>query len=238
MTSAEPSIETPQLAASPPDLRWTIPAAVALVVLAAVSLSIDAWFVVWINTWAGDGMWPRRLLKWPRVLFEWWTVVLFAVVLLRQADARQRLVAATVSLLGMLATVYGLKFLVGRARPQLGLGPFHAGFPGSSEMKLDSFPSGHTSNAIILALLIGCYWRGSRWVLWPAAVLVGLGRVAQERHYLSDTLFATAVALVWVYLPWRWFGPAVFAPIQWARVFAVGSAEQGETGAASPVETG
>ncbi len=212
MTPTCARAQSPPPAANRPDLRWMAAAALGLLILSVAALSIDAWFVTWINSWAGDGMWPRRLLKWPRWLFEWWTVVLCALLLLRQTGARQRLIAGAVSLLGMLGTVYALKFLVARARPQRGLGPFHVGFPGGSGSMLDSFPSGHTANAVLLALLIGCYWRRTRWVLWPAAVLVGLGRVAQERHYLSDTLFAAAVALLWVYLPWRWFGAAAFAP--------------------------
>lgn len=196
-----------------PGLAWMLPAAVVLAVLAALSLSIDAWFVVWINTWAGDGMWPRRLLKWPRLLFEWWTPALLAAWLVWRAAGWSRLTAAAMSFAGTLVTVHGLKILVGRGRPELDHGPFRFAFPGDSLQGFDSFPSGHTANAVLLAVLIGLYWRGSRWVLVPAAVLVALGRVAQERHYLSDTLVAAAIALIWIYLPWRWLGAAAFAPL-------------------------
>ncbi len=200
-----------------PCLDWTLPAAAVLVVLALLSLSIDSWFVTWINTWAGDGMWPRRLLKWPRLLFEWWTPTLLTAWLLWRAAGWRRLISAAAGFAGMLTTVHGLKVLVGRGRPELGLGPFHFVFPGDSLLGFDSFPSGHTANAVLLAMLIGLYWRASRWVLLPAAVLVGLGRIAQERHYLSDTLFAAAIALIWIYLPWRCLGAAAFAPIHRAE---------------------
>ena len=92
---------------------------------------------------------------------------------------------------GLLAQM--VKHLVGRARPELWLGPAHYA-PGSST----SFPSGHTVGAFALA---GVLIFGSRsWPLRIAALAlacgVGLARVLAFRHWTSDVTASAVLGLV------------------------------------------
>ncbi|MFY9478748.1 MAG: phosphatase PAP2 family protein [Aquabacterium sp.] len=94
----------------------------------------------------------------------------------------------------------GLKNFMGRPRPVQtiefgGDQPFHGAFqrgdnPGSHR----SFVSGHAAagfSLIALGLFAGRTWR-RRWTLigLTAGALVGLGRIMQGGHYLSDVVFS------------------------------------------------
>jgi membrane-associated phospholipid phosphatase len=86
-----------------------------------------------------------------------------------------------------------IKHLVGRARPELWLGPTHYA-PGAST----SFPSGHTVGAFALA---GVLFFGSRsMALRALAILlaagVGFSRVLAFRHWASDVTASAAVGLI------------------------------------------
>ena len=90
-----------------------------------------------------------------------------------------------------------VKLLVGRARPELWLGPAHYA-PGSST----SFPSGHTVGAFALAgvLVFGSRNAGFRVIAFALAAAVGLSRVLAFRHWMSDVVASAAIGLVmaWV----------------------------------------
>jgi undecaprenyl-diphosphatase len=96
---------------------------------------------------------------------------------------------------GILAQI--VKHLVGRARPELWLGPMHYA-PGSST----SFPSGHTVGAFALAgvLLFGARSTTLRVVAFILASGVGLSRVLAFRHWPSDVTASAVIGLViaWV----------------------------------------
>ncbi len=90
-----------------------------------------------------------------------------------------------------------IKHLVGRARPELWLGPTHYA-PGSST----SFPSGHTVGAFALAgvLVFGSPSVRVRIVAFALAAGVGLSRVLAFRHWASDVTASAVIGLVaaWV----------------------------------------
>jgi len=89
-----------------------------------------------------------------------------------------------------------IKHLVGRARPELWLGPSHYA-PGSST----SFPSGHTVGAFALAgvLMLGSRSTTLRVISLLLAIAVGLARVLAFRHWTSDV---TASAIVGLLAAW------------------------------------
>lgn len=91
---------------------------------------------------------------------------------------------------GILAQI--IKHLVGRARPELWLGPSHYA-PGSST----SFPSGHTVGAFALAGVL--FFASRNWTLRIVALVlaaaVGMSRVLAFRHWLSDVTASAAVGL-------------------------------------------
>lgn len=86
-----------------------------------------------------------------------------------------------------------VKHLVGRARPELWLGPMHYA-PGSST----SFPSGHTVGAFALAgvLIFGSRSHGVRLLAFTLAAGVGLSRILAFRHWTSDVIASAVIGLV------------------------------------------
>ena len=93
-----------------------------------------------------------------------------------------------------------VKHVVGRARPELWLGPSHYA-PGSST----SFPSGHTVGAFALAgvLLFGARSRILRAAALLLAVAVGLSRILAFRHWASDVTASAAIGLTAAWLAYE-----------------------------------
>ncbi|WP_158442353.1 phosphatase PAP2 family protein [Paracoccus aminophilus] len=90
-----------------------------------------------------------------------------------------------------------LKGIIGRARPGVA-GPgeslsFHP-FIHSSDWA--SFPSGHTTTGVALALSLAMLFPRARPVLVAVAALVGLSRVVLDVHWVSDTFAGALVAFV------------------------------------------
>lgn len=94
----------------------------------------------------------------------------------------------------------GLKNFMGRPRPVQtiefgGDQPFHAAFErGPDPERHRSFLSGHATagfTLITLGLFAGRTWR-RRWMLFglTTGAVVGLGRIMQGGHYLSDVVFS------------------------------------------------
>lgn len=86
-----------------------------------------------------------------------------------------------------------IKHLVGRARPELWLGPAHWA-PGSST----SFPSGHTVGAFALAGVLVFASRSVtlRIVAFVLALAVGMARVLAFRHWMSDVTASMVLGLI------------------------------------------
>lgn len=86
-----------------------------------------------------------------------------------------------------------VKHVVGRARPELWLGPMHYA-PGSST----SFPSGHTVGAFALAGVLVFASRSwtMRVVAFALAAAVGLSRIFAFRHWTSDVAASAVIGLV------------------------------------------
>ncbi|HEX7829730.1 MAG TPA: phosphatase PAP2 family protein [Thermoanaerobaculia bacterium] len=93
-----------------------------------------------------------------------------------------------------------IKHLVGRARPELWLGPSHYA-PGSST----SFPSGHTVGAFALAgvLVFGSRSWTLRIIAFALAAGVGLSRILAFRHWTSDVTASAVVGLVTAWIVTR-----------------------------------
>lgn len=98
---------------------------------------------------------------------------------------RDALVAMGVA--GLLTTA--AKIAVGRARPDANLGTDYFA-PFRSLTRDNSFPSGHTSQAFALAAVIAAHTRRPvlRFTVYGAAAVVGIARVAADRHFASDVV--------------------------------------------------
>lgn len=99
-----------------------------------------------------------------------------------QATALDGLSASLISAL-VTSTIKGV---VGRARPNTGLGPGHfSPFQGDY-----SFPSGHATGAFTFASVIAAHY-DSPWVdvtAYSIASLVGVARIEQNAHWTSDVI--------------------------------------------------
>ncbi|HMB96255.1 MAG TPA: phosphatase PAP2 family protein [Tepidisphaeraceae bacterium] len=100
-----------------------------------------------------------------------------------------------------------IKWIVGRARPfkslsgeDAPLAPFNFHpFPpfGSKDL---CFPSGHASLAFATAACLAIVMPRFRWLFYFGAMIVGLERIAENAHWLSDVVAAAALGIggVWV----------------------------------------
>jgi membrane-associated phospholipid phosphatase len=162
-----------------------------------------------IARFAEDGTWLHRVVKLPYHFFSRWGFVLVPLALLALRNRWRLLVGFGVTMAAG-ATVHLLKFLVGRARPGQGAGPFDFHPLGDPRHQLDSFPSAHAVYATLLAALLGIYFPRWRPVLILFVIMVCLARVVQERHFASDVLAGAGFGLLVVHIVVRGLGQAYF----------------------------
>ena len=122
-------------------------------------------------------------------------VAFFLVAGIAYVERRWVSYAVAMAIAGLAAGTIAqiVKLLVGRARPELWLGPAHYA-PGSST----SFPSGHTVGAFALAGVLVFASRNLplRIIAFLLAAAVGLSRVLAFRHWLSDVTASAVIGLV------------------------------------------
>ncbi|HVR37504.1 MAG TPA: phosphatase PAP2 family protein [Thermoanaerobaculia bacterium] len=126
-------------------------------------------------------------------------VIFFLVAGVAYRMSRWTGYAVAMAVAGLFAGILGqiVKLMIGRARPELWLGPFqHA--PGSST----SFPSGHTVGAFALAGVLVFASRNLplRVIAFLLAAAVGLSRVFAFRHWLSDVTASAVIGLAAAYV--------------------------------------
>jgi membrane-associated phospholipid phosphatase len=84
----------------------------------------------------------------------------------------------------------GVKYLVGRGRPEAGLGP-HSFQYFSSDNAHNSFPSRHTLTAWAVATPFALEY-SANW-LYGAAALTNLARIGSREHWVSDTVASSLI---------------------------------------------
>jgi membrane-associated phospholipid phosphatase len=125
-----------------------------------------------------------------------WGITAFVVAgfvsTIRHRDKTLLEIALSVSLAGVAAQL--IKHAVGRVRPDSLSAATHfygplAWFRVEHAVRIDSFPSGHTTAAFAMALALSLRW--PRWSgLWIVlASGVGVSRTLTNSHYLSDVVF-------------------------------------------------
>ena len=93
-----------------------------------------------------------------------------------------------------------VKFLIHRSRPFVHMTQTRlVGFQPHGR----SFPSGHTSQAFFMATLVAQYFHPGVWIvflLYAAALLVGVTRMYVGVHYPRDVLAGAILGIVWGFL--------------------------------------
>lgn len=119
---------------------------------------------------------------------------------------RSAMIKAALSFCLFMAVIYvvnagvygGLKHLVHRPRPFAGQTET-VRVISDSALHLNhngSFPSGHASNAFMIAVLLAGRFRRGRWAIFGVASLVALSRVYLGVHYPSDVIAGACLGLV------------------------------------------
>lgn len=135
-----------------------------------------------------------------------WPLVVLILAILWKGEARGRwmVLLAVVAIAIIDPAVYRvLKPLFGRLRP-------------CHETALEwirlidgcggkyGFPSSHAANLFGIAVVIGSFYRRTRYYLYPLAVLVAIGRIYLGIHYPSDVVagavFGAAVGFVVIFI--------------------------------------
>lgn len=138
-----------------------------------------------------------------------------------------RLLFVFLSVAGSGLLVTALKRLIGRARPKLAevLGALHFD-PVTAKSALASFPSGHTTTAFAVAVVVVLFWR-ARWAqgVFLVAALVALSRIVLGAHHLSDIVGGALLGSAFVWLLARWMASCrlVFAVDAHFHIFLRGN---------------
>lgn len=184
----------------------------------ALAYPLDGPFGDYVQRVADEGTITRIVVKQPRRLFEWPVLVGIGVMLALFPNRRELLIGYGAALGSCMGSVHLIKWLVGRARPNLELGTAYFVPFGDPVVHLDSFPSGTSAQAFVVALMMSVYVPKSRYVLLPAAVLTALSRIVQNRHFLTDTIGGLGFAIVAMYLCYRLLGPRYYPKLEWSRL--------------------
>lgn len=143
----------------------------------------------------GESQW----YLWPLGVF----LILLGALLRRRPELRPQwlprlqgagFVFANIALSGL--TVNALKIIIGRPRPVLLLesGIFNDFIPFSFASRWWSFPSGHSTTALSLALALAVFYPRWRLPLLLFAGTIAASRIVVTAHYFSDTLAGFAIA--------------------------------------------
>ena len=98
-----------------------------------------------------------------------------------------------------------LKHVIGRPRPKF----MHTGnfeFSPARGSGWDSFPSGHATAAIAVAVVLAAKFPRVRWPILAVAVAIGASRILRGSHYLTDVAGGIALGYVMGVIaahPWR-----------------------------------
>ncbi len=178
-------------------------------VLIALGLLLDRAIAQWIAQHTLD---KRSTLAWLMKSpgHFGFTSMVMALLILFHCDRWRGagLVLLSAAIGGLLYAV--IKWSVGRVRPVKGIDPFafhpfQAGLRGLSHAENLSFPSGHACLAFATAASLAMLLPRWRYAFYAAAAIVGLERVLENAHYLTDVIAAAAIGIISAHLA-AWLG--------------------------------
>ncbi len=123
---------------------------------------------------------------------RWLLIGAAATGLVAGAAGRGFVAELAVALVPVNLVVEGLKWTVGRTRPD-----------GERHRRNSSFPSSHAANAFALAAVLTRCWPRSALPAWLAAGVVAFSRLYLDRHWFSDVLASALIALAFAWLSAR-----------------------------------
>ena len=176
--------------------------AIATVCCVASALWIDIPLAYWIrsvqNSWTLEvGSWLEEAGKshWAGV----YSMVVVAIAWHKWRSVARKHLAFffAIAVSGLVANI--IKIIVCRSRPPLLIEQGIAGwdlFAFRAEYLWNSFPSGHATTGIAIAVAGSIAIPKLRYFLWPVGLAIAFGRLLYNVHYLSDVLAGIAIGLV------------------------------------------
>jgi membrane-associated phospholipid phosphatase len=157
---------------------------------------IDTWAFLLFNLRGPRSFWLDRVMLGITQMGSWITALVIALVLFLGGEhlLAYDLVLSTLTLWLLLELV---KFIFHRSRPFIRI--TQTRIIGRQAIGR-SFPSGHTSQVFLLAALFTQHFHLAVWVvflLYAAAVLVGITRMYVGAHYPRDVLAGAILGSVW-----------------------------------------
>lgn len=126
----------------------------------------------------------------------WANLLVAGVLLVFAGKSRFRMLAAFApASIGGTVLCETIKATVGRARPDA-LGEINFFAPISDAGGLHSFPSGHATNVVVMAIFLSRLFPGARiaFTIWSLAVCCA--RVTLDRHFFGDILAGAGVGML------------------------------------------
>ena len=112
-------------------------------------------------------------------------VVAAAAGLFAGATGHVVVAEAALVLIPVNLVVEGLKYAIGRVRPD-----------GSAKRSNSAFPSSHSANAFAAAMVLARRWRKGAPLFLALAAVVAFSRMYLDRHWASDVLGAALIGVV------------------------------------------
>jgi membrane-associated phospholipid phosphatase len=60
----------------------------------------------------------------------------------------------------------------------------------------NSFPSGHATTGLAIAISGSAAWPKLRWLFWPLGIAIAVARMIVDAHYLSDVIAGSVLGAV------------------------------------------
>lgn len=145
-----------------------------------------------------------------------WVLLYSAIVIIaawrswRSIAHKHIVLFAAVAASGIVANV--IKVIISRARPPLLINDGIATFNFLAfrfDYLWNSFPSGHATTGIAIAVAGSAVFPKLRVVMWSAGLAIAFGRLIYNVHYLSDVIGGIVIGLI---ISWLCIDLIVFAP--------------------------
>ena len=138
-----------------------------------------------------------------------WAMVI--VVFSRFYNAKRMVIALAAAVLLATIVTHAMKWWVGRARPELDLGPLtFRPLLVPTQGVFASFPSGHSSAAAAFAAACCLFFPRATPFFGLWMLLVGVERMVTDNHFPSDVLVGYAIGIGSVLLVRAWLGEHFF----------------------------
>ncbi|MEA2992294.1 MAG: hypothetical protein QOD40_1214 [Alphaproteobacteria bacterium] len=200
--------------------RIVLSAALAILIVAATMIFMDAWAITearrspgWvikvfaeITDFGKSGwfLWPLGILLLMIAATASPALPRFSQLLVSAVVVRFGFLFIAIGLPGLFDTI--LKRVIGRGRPFVPtIADPYVYKPFAWEPAYASMPSGHATTAFAAAVAIGVVWPRARPVMWVYAVVIAISRVVITAHHPSDVIAAAVVGTVGALLVRSWF---------------------------------